>query len=669
MSKKSSEAPSPKKKSGARSPDRTQDPQKRKSGYAPRAIIAYPQPLWTEWEDPEGFSDALDLHMRRHGDTGYGLRRAVCERDAKIDVTTFTAWRRGVKAPRSATSFRILAALERRYRLPAGYFRAKLPHPGRMVADDKCLPLPESERRRMAWHLPDDFARLPLAKREEIIAWVREVIISGATDYRRFQAAAMRQRFAVQFACEIGRARPAALPVLDDLDARLADDGAPGPPLPPGPVRAPPGLEAEAADLLDFKTATLTARGRRRSGVWNAETAGQKMEHLGLMLGALAAAPDGEVRGHGVPLRSLTFALLAFPAVWDWYLQWREGRRGFYTQWETEMLTVAAALGRRETGWLRQTPQLAQRLRPIPGLVTREDVVAAHEDWDAVCDAQYRHVLVRAKEIARVSRVHRDPFEPVLPILEADSPVGEYRKITEEILRRRPDGRRYPIAAAEATRAFLMLRLGLHLGVRQKNLRQLLFRHRGESPTSERQLESLKRGELRWNLKDHAWEVLIPAVAFKNAGSSYFRKNPFKLVLPDLGGLYDEIDAYLATHRARLLRGRPDPGVFFIKTTKAKTKDAAYDQNTFYEAWRLAIQRYGIYNPYTGNGAIPGLLPHGPHNIRDVLATHVLKKTGSYEQASYAIQDTPDTIAEHYGRFLPQDKAALAAQVLNRVWA
>ena len=54
--------------------------------------------------------------------------------------------------------------------------------------------------------------------------------------------------------------------------------------------------------------------------------------------------------------------------------------------------------------------------------------------------------------------------------------------------------------------------------------------------------------------------------------------------------------------------------------------------------------------------------------MRDVLATHVLKQTGSYEQASYAIQDTPATVADHYGRFLPQDKAALAAQVLNRVW-
>lgn len=51
-----------------------------------------------------------------------------------------------------------------------------------------------------------------------------------------------------------------------------------------------------------------------------------------------------------------------------------------------------------------------------------------------------------------------------------------------------------------------------------------------------------------------------------------------------------------------------------------------------------------------------------------MLATHILKKTGSFEQASYAIQDTPAMIAEHYGRFLPEDKSALAARILNRVW-
>jgi hypothetical protein len=165
-----------------------------------------------------------------------------------------------------------------------------------------------------------------------------------------------------------------------------------------------------------------------------------------------------------------------------------------------------------------------------------------------------------------------------------------------------------------------------------------------------------------------SWEVFVPAVAFKNGHSSFFNGRPFRLVLPDIAGLYAEIEAYVETHRPRLVGRAPDPGVFFVKTTKSSSEQLAYDQNTFYEAWRWIIQRYGIFNPYTGRGAIPGLLPHGPHSVRDILATHILKQTGSYEQASYAIQDTPETVAQHYGRFLPQDKAAIAAQVLNRAW-
>ncbi|RYG38441.1 MAG: hypothetical protein EON93_02060, partial [Burkholderiales bacterium] len=355
--------------------------------------------------------------------------------------------------------------------------------------------------------------------------------------------------------------------------------------------------------------------------------------------------------------------------VWDWYVQWRERRRGFYTRWEVDMLRLAIALTRKDFGWIRQSPDLTKRLREIPGLISWAEIQAATGDWSGACDRLYAHGLARAKEIERVARVHRDPFEPILPILEAESPLAEYRAITEEILRRMPDARRYPKCAAEAVRSFLMLRLGLHLGVRQKNLRQLIFQPRHGNPTPERILEANRLGELRWNERERAWEVLIPATAFKNARSSYFAKKPFRLMLPDLGRLYEFIEAYMDRHRRRLLNGAADPGTFFVKTMKATSLTAAYDQTTFYEAWRLIIQRYGIYNPYTGRGVVRGLLPHGPHNVRDVLATHILKRTGSYEQASYAIQDTPETVAHHYGRFLPQDKAALAAQVLNKVWA
>jgi hypothetical protein len=45
--------------------------------------------------------------------------------------------------------------------------------------------------------------------------------------------------------------------------------------------------------------------------------------------------------------------MLIFPAVWDWYVQWREHRRGFYTRWEVDMLRLGLALTRAGYGKTR----------------------------------------------------------------------------------------------------------------------------------------------------------------------------------------------------------------------------------------------------------------------------------------------------------------------------
>jgi hypothetical protein len=607
------------------------------------------------WLEPDAFDEALDLHMRRNGETASSLLGAILGRGECFDVRTVNSWRQGRSSPRSVEALSLLPRIERRFDLPPGYFLALLPDPSRASTGHRAHGISRAEHRRLAWHLPDNFCQRPPREREEIVDWVRTVVIAGSTDYRRYQAAASKTPFGLRFTGVSKRQLRAG----GDGETRVSSLRA---------RAAPHKLDHEMQQLVSFKTATLTRLGYHRSGVWNPETASQKIEHLSLMFGALVARPNGPVRGAGVADDALTFALLIFPRVWDWYLEWRSQRRGFYTQWESEMLNVGVALTRKGTGWIRQSPELAERLRPILGLLSQDEIDTAVADWSGACQRFYEFGLARAKEVKRVSKVHRDPFEPILPILEAESPLGEYRKITDEILRLMPDGRRFPRAAAESARAYLMIRLGLHLGLRQKNLRQLLVCPRGGRPRSERALEDSKRGELRWSDRDEGWEVLVPAVAFKNSHSSFFGKKPYRLLLPDIGGLYAMIEDWIVRHRPVLLRDAADPHTFFVKTVKITSADAAYNQTTFYEAWRLTIQRYGIYNPYTGRGAIKGLLPHGPHNVRDVLATHILKQTGSYEQASYAIQDTPDTVAEHYGRFLPQDKAALAAQILNKVW-
>lgn len=609
-------------------------------GRPKRQVDPCPVPVIEDLDEPRSFQEALDTQIRRHGETSWQLHDAITGAGDLLAKTTIPNWRRGARTPQSLESFDVLRRIEERYRLPPGYFRDFLINRPKALRGN--IPgLTPAEARRLAWHLPEDFTERPAAEQHEILDWVRRVIITGATEYRRYQAESARHHFGLRF--EAASKRRALI--------------------------APPQLQSELDALNSFKTATLTRAGYKRSGVWNEETSTQRSEHLGLLFGALSAPVDGPVRGFGVPLDQLTFGLLTMPAVWDWYVQWRERKRGFFTRWEAEMLQIAAAFTRAETGWLRQSPEYAVRLCPIAGLVSEADILEVQTDWPGACDRLYHHALARAKEVERVARVHRDPFEPILPILEADSPLAEYRKITDELVRRMPDARRYPKAHAEAVRSFLMLRIGLHSGLRQKNLRQLMVCPKGQAHRSERQLADAKRGELRWSERDAGWEIFIPAVAFKNATSSFFGSRPFRLVLPDLGGLYGYIDHYIDHGRALLLRTAADPGTFFVKSVKISSRDASYNQHSFYEAWRLTIQRYGIYNPYTGLGAIKGLLPHGPHNVRDVLATHILKQTGSYEQASYAIQDTPEMVALHYGRFLPQDKAALAAQVLNAVWS
>ncbi|MBO6894284.1 MAG: hypothetical protein JJ866_20240 [Roseibium sp.] len=626
---------------------------RRRRGKPPPPIVEFPEPLETTWVEPSNFGAALRAHSKRHGESIYHLFNAVVRTDDGIKRSTFVGWGRRNSAPTSATSQDILRRIERRYRLPNGYFssvdRAAADTTTHCELDD----LTPAERRRLVWHLPDDFRRRPRAEQDEILAWVREVIISGSTEYRRYQAAAIRQRYAVRFKCGPGSQRKVS-------GSRSSDTSY--------VVDAPKHLNDEMLELLRFKTSTFATFGQQRNGVWGAETASQKVEHFGLFFGAFAAPVSSDVQGFGVDPNVLTFAMMVFPKVWDWYLQWRERRRGFFTAWEIDMLTLASALCREETGWLRQCAHLSNSLREIDGLITKTEIVDAQADWSAACDRLVKHARTRKKEVERVVKIHRDPFEPIMTVLEAPSPVGEYRKITEEILHRMPDEKRHPRAAAEAVRAFLLLRIGLHTGLRQKNLRELLLCKPGDQPTSERKLENAKRGELRWSTREGGCEIFIPSVAFKNAHSSFFGSKPFRLILPDLGQLYDFIDAWNDRHRSRLLGPASDPGTFFVKTAKITSANAEYSQNTFFEAWRTAIQRYGIFNPWTGRGAIKGLLPHGPHNVRDVLATHILKQTGSYEQASYAIQDTPEVVAKHYGRFLPQDKAEIAARILNQVW-
>lgn len=198
----------------------------RKRGPKPRPIVEFPEPLTHDWSDPPTFPESLSLHMARHGDSCFHLHRSIIRRGERFDRKTLRDWAAGCKTPNSVVSFDMLARVEHRYRLPTGYFRAKLEIVGRAPRRHDLASVPAAERRRLAWHLPCDFDKRPAAEQAEILDWVRSVVISGSTDYRRYQTEAMKVRYALRFP-PLAKLQRGTRSADDDIHEADASGGAP----------------------------------------------------------------------------------------------------------------------------------------------------------------------------------------------------------------------------------------------------------------------------------------------------------------------------------------------------------------------------------------------------------------------------------------------------------
>jgi hypothetical protein len=570
-------------------------------------------------------------------------------------------WRSGLSGPHKGKSLNLLESIERHFQLPVGRL-------SNLLRRSSSALYQETKTRYKAlhyvisWHIPADFDSRSEAERQEILDWLRANILPCNTEYGKYIHEAAHLKYALVFPTlphSLGGHKPKKTmsgrseAIQKAVTARN--------------TRAREQVVNEVADLAKFNTAPLPPTGYLRRRMWRHPTMRSDIRRCGSVLGLLAAPSERKVGGRGASLDKLTLGLLVFPALWDWYLQWYLERRGFFTNTEQLALHTAKVLTSPKTGWLRQHPELASKLKPIDELITANDIRKARADWDAACDTAYEYAKGRKLELNSVVRGHRDPCIPILPVLSSNNPLREYKKIGDEILRWIPNETKWSVQASSHVRSYLVFRFALHLGIRSRNLRELFLCMPGQPHRSLRSLEQLRRGELRWRGENRAWEVFIPAVAFKNGNSSFFKGRPFHMVLPDLEGLYGWIKRYIEIDRPRLLDGCLDPGTFFVRAHREGIHPS-YDEHSFNKMWTTFIQRYGIYNPYTKRGAIEGLFAHGPHAVRSVLATHLLKKTESYELASYAIQDTVKEVMKRYSRFLPHEKLARSADELNKVW-
>lgn len=546
----------------------------------------------------------------------------------------------------SRNAINALAAIENALHLTSGeltgLYRAR--HTISRSFQNIPLQLSRHVRGQMLRHLPEDYDTRPEAERKEIAQWVLNNILRPPSDYREYMQGPGRERYGLWFPGFGRQARERS-----------------------NKRRASPQLIQEMRDLVDHMTAPWLDPDALRREQWAAPTAATNVDTLSRFLGALSSGTRTRVPGLGFDPGRLSLAILASKHVINWYLGWSHARRGFTTKSEKTFLICASCLLNPDTGWLVQRPYLASRLTLLPRFVTQTLISNARADWRSVLADAHAYCMEQMAKVDDEALKHRNPFEAINVVLDHDRPLDEYLKIATEIKLCMNEVRGNPLKEAVAFRDYLMISIAAICGFRQKNLRELIFKKKGEEPSSELNLQLLKRAELRF--EGGKWVIFAPWQAFKNGKSDFFDRQALKIVIPNRGGLYKDIALYIEHYRPIIMKEWGEDGrEFFVVPRFGGAKSCTYTVEGFRQNWVRIITTYGIFNPYTGRGAIKGLLPHGPHSIRDVLATHVLRTTGSFEQAAYAIQDSIEMVKKHYGKYGPGNKHARVAPLLAAVW-
>ena len=80
--------------------------------------------------------------------------------------------------------------------------------------------------------------------------------------------------------------------------------------------------------------------------------------------------------------------------------------------------------------------------------------------------------------------------------------------------------------------------------------------------------------------------------------------------------------------------------------TRGMTVRPEMNAAQFGDLWRSILQKFGIWNPYTGTGAIKGLKLHGPHAIRHIRATDAVNITGGFDEAAALLFTTEKNVAD-----------------------
>lgn len=620
---------------------------------------------WIEWNMemrverplPVQFGLALRILCAELGRTRNDLARSAGK------AGTVSTWMRGQNIPSTAQG-PLLEVLERELEVPSGSLSARLSDHWRQrrfdashfaleedLEHDDPEKLARQRRAIHSRHLPLEFTEWDPEERRTVLDEHHWDIVRQDTPTARRQADQMIDEYS-----------------LAEKDWPEAFRTAWRQMIPTGgksPLRRL-GEEHDAPDAAGARA----ARGRRDE--WATATIKLREGLLGQMIGyfvrsrELPADPKpwqprmtdfSPEAGLGIPFHLVGPVLFAIPDLVSSFCWWKSRRSGGLGKMLPQYVALASEFVRPKTGGVWKDEKELAKLKlfkewwdahphTLADGPIKLDIEPFEEgNWQpAVAKA---HERLRA-DYARLLRGKlpktRDPFLAVATFVDSKLPMIRYMKGIRNVLADTP-----PSIASRHThsRDCVMALIEVQTALRAKNM---MMRISGPNRTLFK-VETEEDGEV--------WRILIPASQFKNRESPYFADDkPYQFDLANEDNLYERLDQYINQARRYLLAARSSDALFI--NNLGKEMNARHIS----AAWRRMVQLYFVHNTHTGRGTVKGAMPHGIHSVRHISATHIVRVTGDLFLAAYAIQDDIKTAIRYYARFIPEEKARMAAQVL-----
>lgn len=410
----------------------------------------------------------------------------------------------------------------------------------------------------------------------------------------------------------------------------------------------PENLKGEFADLKKYKTAPNSLANKKRGKRWGEETAIMVLAQLEHFFGFLCLPvddPDSEMRGWGVAPEDITLAWLAVQDAVENYFDFRRLRSGAYNTDTVTLGGIWGSLLQPESGWLWLRLDLSPKLPK-----QQQQVINLHGGWQTHCEnvcVDLRRT-VRGLQEAGLIKQTRETMLLIKPILDHPEPLSVIDDALavhkRDLELRGRTGELFSTNLAAQWRNHLLISLLSRFPLRIKQIALLTYRNDGT-------------GHLSY-CSDKGWQLKIPYSEFKNGGNSkiFIPQNHEQVVtlkfanLEPLKYLIPLLEFYLEKAYPVIV-GNGD----FLFPTKDGTsiRVAAYP---LIKSWT-----HEYLSQYSSRRlGMKGVFPFGPHAFRDIVATHVIKTTGSISLAANILLDSEEIVREHYARFMPDDRISLA---------